>query len=541
MSRSEIETTDESAFSSRSLGIRSSCLPDSESKQVQGAHQELMETLDVDVKHVVRALAAVWAEVGYSAEEQQLQLQKLRDELTQTLRAKLSQEVEVRDVFKKDIEVKISECEQVAAALGAQDDPSWAEIVGSLGELRLSHALMRLEREQVRLLELKAIRAAELEPYTQKIAQLAHRLELDISDYYICVGNEELSSSRLSRLENKLIELWNIEADRISKFAALENQSRALRRELEDDDFINTINDITEMNKQQNSYLPESEEIATLFIDADPNDLGANCLAKAQNRLQGLRTEKDNRLQRLQTLGSEISLLWERLEIPEIEQRKFRDMCASSSIRRATFRLGQAEVAKLKAQLRERVVDLVHARRDKIFTLWDELDIPESIRSQSAHFIEAQPPFDEELLLQHEELLDTLETKQANLQPLLRLIERREDLIDARLKLEKIQSDPGRLMRRGRGSAAERRIEMDLEAQVKQLPKLTELLLKKIPDWEAKEGSLHWRGERYLDTIKRSEAEWKQHKHDSKASKHKSAAPDSHHFHASNNKENVRT
>ena len=37
-------------------------------------------------------------------------MDKLSDELTATLRAKLAQEVEVRDVFKKDIETKSAEC-----------------------------------------------------------------------------------------------------------------------------------------------------------------------------------------------------------------------------------------------------------------------------------------------------------------------------------------------------------------------------------------------------------------------------------------------
>ena len=117
---------------------------------VQDAQSGLMEKVQADVGHVVHALEAIWNEVGYSGEERRLQMDKLSDELTQTLRAKLAQEVEVRDVFKKDIQAKIAECEMLARSVDDDGTGSLPEGL-DVSRLRLSHGLMKLEEEQAKL------------------------------------------------------------------------------------------------------------------------------------------------------------------------------------------------------------------------------------------------------------------------------------------------------------------------------------------------------------------------------------------------------
>ena len=96
-------------------------------------------------------------------------MDKLSDELTQTLKAKLAQEVEVRDVFKKDIADKVAECVMMVRAASVSSPPPFAtagppqarsvddDRTGALpaeldvSSLRLSHGLMRLEEEQSKL------------------------------------------------------------------------------------------------------------------------------------------------------------------------------------------------------------------------------------------------------------------------------------------------------------------------------------------------------------------------------------------------------
>ena len=504
-------------YSSHSLGLRESFLPRADAESVEKAYNEAMERFSVDLKHVVRSLEAVWTEVGYSEQERELQLAKLEDEVTATLRAKLSQEVEVRDVFKQDIAVKKAECDAIAAALGG------GEMVRISEDVPLSTALMQLEEEQARLNDAKAARVDVLQPAVDKVRRLGRRLEANLSRDYCQVGDDDFTDSRLDRLEAKRRELEALEAHRVAAVAAIENQSRHLERELGDDDFPSSARKTTTAKKQHHrgSSADDDSSSSSVGVDSEKEErLGSDAIDRAEARRGGLKNEKDARLEKLQELGSEISLLWERLEVPEAAQRKFREMCKTSSIRQATFDLGKAEVVKLRAELRDRVVDLVEARRREIHALWDEMDVPREDRPAFA--MGEHTSVDEEVLVAHENLLEKLKTKKANLQPLLKLVERREDLLEARVKLEKIQADPGRLMRRGRGAAAERRAEMDLEAQLKSLPKLNDILTKKISEWEPREGTFLWRGARYLDRLQETEANWANHLKQLKA--HKSNA-----------------
>jgi len=526
-----LSTSSHQDYSSHSLGLRESFLPRADAEAVEAAYNEVMERLSVDLKHVVRSLEAVWTEVGYSDQERELQLAKLEDEVTATLRAKLSQEVEVRDVFKQDIAAKKAECEAMAAALGLGHSNSATVVLEDAAPL--STALMQLEEEQARLAEAKAARVATLAPAVDRVRRLARRLGESVSKDYLEVGDEDLAEARLDRLEAKRKEFDALQAQRVAAVAAVDNASRALERELGDD-----ATDDQKKTQQRQRRLSlssggqkkeEDAEASSLSTSSSggsssPEEeegpepsLGYDAVERAEARRAALKKEKEERLAKLSELGSEISLLWERLDVPETSQRKFREMCKTSSIRRATFELGEAELAKLRAELRDRVVDLVEARRRKIRELWQEMDVPREVRSQFGP-MEATD-VDEEVLVAHEGLLEQLETKRANLQPILKLVERREDLLDARVKLEKIQADPGRLMRRGRGAAAERRAEMDLEAHLKTLPKLNDLLTKKISEWEPKEGPFLWKGNRYLNRLEETEANWANHLKQAKANK----------------------
>lgn len=458
-----------------------------DSELVREAQLQLMEKIEIDIKHVVRSLEAIWNEVGYSDEERGLQMDKLSDELTQTLRAKLAQEVEVRDVFKKDIETKTRDCESLARALGCES-AELSESLSNARELRLSHGLMRLEEEQSRLEMVKRDRLARLEPACDALGDLARRLEERLEPALERVGDHDLRESRLRAFEAKLSELRGIEAERTVDVAKFDAQSRALVRELEDED----------------------DDELSASIQWNEGDVGGTAVERAKQRLTRLREEKAARLRRLSALGDQISLLWERLDVDAEAQQKFRALCRDSTIKKKTFRLGEAELAKLQAELKERVGDLVAVRRRRLTELWDELNVSHEERAKFAPFFAAT--VDEAALAEHEEMLAKLEAKREVLQPIVRLVEKREELILEREKVDKLQLDPHRLTRRVAGSHAERKYEMDAERRVKHLPKLTDKLITLIRDWEANEGPFLWHDQRYVDRIRETDLAWNNHK-----------------------------
>ena len=112
---------------------------------------------------------------------------------------------------------------------------------------------------------------------------------------------------------------------------------------------------------------------------------------------------------------------------------------------------------------------------------------PRRRQSGAGRRYHATTPPDEAALAAHETEVARLEERKEQLQPLLKLIERREELLLERTALSALQKDPGRLLRRGPGAAAERKYENEAMRRVKQLPKLTEKLFEKLVEWEATE------------------------------------------------------
>ncbi|KAJ1447098.1 microtubule associated protein-domain-containing protein [Pelagophyceae sp. CCMP2097] len=462
---------------------------------LQEAQHALLERVAVDVQHVVAALRDVWNEVGYSVDERRLQMDKMSDELTQTLRAKLACEVEVRDVFKKDIIARVRECDAAAAALGLQQDGA-----ACVDDLRLSHALMRIEEECARVNVLRAERLARFDAAHSTLQKLAAALELDLDHGFRQVGDRDLSEERLTKFDAEVLRLHLLEAGRRSEVAGLLAQSKELHAQL------------------------ASAESAQAHFSNLEYGIGKSGLIKAAVELQNLQLRKTQRLESLKVLGDAIGVLWSRLAVGVSAQAQFRERTRVCGISAAAVALGEREEASLRAELKERLSDLVAARRTRMTELWDEMEVAPEVRASFApcYFLEplaegpresdggaAPQPFDEAALAEHDDKLAELERRRSTLQPLLRLVEKVEDLFDERTKLVAIQADPARLTRRGPGAAAERKAEMESERRLKQLPKLVERLLERIVDWEKSQGTpFVWQGDRYADRMERVEAAW---------------------------------
>ncbi|KAH8045641.1 SET domain-containing protein [Aureococcus anophagefferens] len=345
-------------------------------------------------------------------------MDKLSDELTHTLRAKLAQEVEL-----------------------------------DVSSLRLSHGLMKLEEEQAKLDVVVSARTAEFAEARAiaDAARLGEVLPAEFDD----VGREDLTLGRLAAFREALERLKVVEAERAVELALLRESSLALVKEL-DDEAVEAYDEF----EGDDDYVRSDGSV----LAKARNSLAAAKVDRAKRRLAALRDEKKGRLSRLSTLGEEISLLWERLDVGEAQQLSFRAAVKHSSISRATFDIGEAELGKLAASS-ARLAELVASRRARIRALWDEMT------------------------------------------PLLKLIEKREELLTERTALHVLQKDASRLLRRGPGAATERKYEFEAMKRVKQLPKLTEKLFEKLVEWETKQSPVLRDGVRYLDKMRDDQKE----------------------------------
>jgi protein regulator of cytokinesis 1 len=289
----------------------------------------------------------------------------------------------------------------------------------------------------------------------------------------------------------------HVEAERAVELARLRESSLALVKEL-DDEAIEAYDEF----EGDDDYVRSDGSV----LAKARNSLAAAKVDRAKRRLAALRDEKKGRLSRLSTLGEEISLLWERLDVGEAQQLSFRAAVKHSSISRATFDIGEAELGKLRGELHARLAELVASRRARIRALWDEMTVPDAQRRTFGAYFDAGDPT-EASLAAHEAEVAALEARREALQPLLKLIEKREELLTERTALHVLQKDASRLLRRGPGAATERKYEFEAMKRVKQLPKLTEKLFEKLVEWETKQSPVLRDGVRYLDKMRDDQKE----------------------------------
>ncbi|RHY87502.1 hypothetical protein DYB35_006998 [Aphanomyces astaci] len=173
------------------------------------------------------------------------------------------------------------------------------------------------------------------------------------------------------------------------------------------------------------------------------------------------------------------------------------------------LRHAEDELTRLQHLKRAKLGELLLDVRRQIAALWSSLEVDATAAASSFPAMQV-PVVDatEELLALHESELKRLDAKATARRALLKYIEKREEIIGERSQYEASLHDPDRLI--GRVATARLLREEKLQAKIKHdLPKWTKLLLDKLPAWEQEYCTpFVLRGERYLDTIARVDADY---------------------------------
>ncbi|RQM24194.1 hypothetical protein B5M09_001753 [Aphanomyces astaci] len=181
------------------------------------------------------------------------------------------------------------------------------------------------------------------------------------------------------------------------------------------------------------------------------------------------------------------------------------------------LRHAEDELTRLQHLKRTKLGELLLDVRRQIAALWSSLEVDATAAASSFPAMQV-PVVDatEELLALHESELKRLDAKATARRALLKVhsydsffyIEKREEIIGERSQYEASLHDPDRLI--GRVATARLLREEKLQAKIKHdLPKWTKLLLDKLPAWEQEYCTpFVLRGERYLDTIARVDADY---------------------------------
>ena len=267
---------------------------------------------------------------------------------------------------------------------------------------------------------------------------------------------------------------------------------------------------------------PVSDDIVMTSTEesSDCTGIGSRALEELTERVAELNGEKRRRKARLGEMGAEIATLWEKLHVLEEEQRTFAKSVKGLGM--DTIRKGEVELGRLlelKAAMMGRLID---EARDEIERLWEDTSATVSQRSAFRAFsIADENRYSDELLAEHDAYIQHLQRRYEQMQPILKVITKREDIIRERMEYEELQKDPTRLQQRGSALTKQLMKEEKIARRIKKdLPKATDYLERKLREWrKTHDEPFLYDGEVYLDVMHRQQEEWKSYKENEMALK----------------------
>lgn len=340
----------------------------------------------------------------------------------------------------------------------------------------------------------------------------------------------DLTETRRQAFHCQVLEMEEIIQTRTKAIVQLLLDCQHLLNELDmvpnnarDDNDSSTIVDDEDALKQKaldvqimGSLICREDDTFTLQSNLEsPTNTGISAvvLDKLTKRLADLSQEKRRRKKYLGELGLAIASLWEKLRIPDDVQRAFTQ--SVNGLGMETIEKGEQELQRLTDMKAEMMGKLILEAREKIQCLCTETGSSyDRLKSFDSGKITDEALFTDDVLAEHEEQIHILQEKADQMRPLFKFIERREEIIKERMEYEELQKDPERLQQRGAALTKQLMKEEKMSKRIrKDLPKYTDVLNKRINEWEAEhEEKFMFRGESYLETMERQEKEWKAYK-----------------------------
>lgn len=483
------------------------------------------------------ALEAIWDELGYSPHERATEISDLLQQLKVVCETKLSDEQRFLNTYQQTILDTKREIQTTRAALQLDNeniDENDRTTTTKTPPQTLIDELATLEASLDGLRSIAVAAKDDLKECLATIEEAHDALGIDLDENWRDVESD-LSAGRIQLFHEKRGEMKKELTTRMAAVIQLvrdcQQMMEDLRMNIEDGEHqteeTNNESSVLEhqLNRRIAGSLVRSKDgsfiMASKFRSETCVGINAMALEELMRHAAFLHSEKRRRKETLQIMGSEIAVLWEKLRIPEEEQRAFTNSVQGLGL--DTIQKGEEELQRLQTIKLEQIGTLIGEARETIQYLWDQTDTPQEYRDEFAALhmrtnngtVESELALlNDDLLKAHEEYISILQARLDQMKPILRLIERREAVVRDRLEYEDLQKDSDRLKQRGAAMTKQLMAEEKMAKRIKRdLPKLTELLLEALSEWkQVHQEDFHFKGEVYLDAMARQETDWKAYK-----------------------------
>lgn len=322
-----------------------------------------------------------------------------------------------------------------------------------------------------------AKRIGQLEKLVEKIAQLFNVLRVSVDDRgeFTEVGEVDFSMARVKRFEKLISEL---ESDVTSRLKIATSAKAAIR------EICGELN-----------CSPDAADQLVITSDA-LDDTSASTRASV---LASLEAKKADRMDEMSRLATEITYLWDLLDIGGDERADF--LKRHMTIGEDVIVSCREQLHSLRSKRDEQLPDIILRQRLEIASLCSEMHIAESISPEFADAEERSAVCQEFEFLKAE--IMRLQALAADRAPILTAVEERECLVREYDEVLRASADTSRLLSRERGLAQKLMHEEKVRRRYKVvLPKLEKKIRDLLTSYRATHGSdFEWDGEPYITKL----------------------------------------
>uniref|UniRef100_A0A0D9VBN2 65-kDa microtubule-associated protein 3 n=1 Tax=Leersia perrieri TaxID=77586 RepID=A0A0D9VBN2_9ORYZ len=250
-------------------------------------------------------LQEMWDEIGEGEEERREMLQSLEEECVNVYRTKVSQVKQQKAMLQREIADSVAELAAICATIG--DPPATVQTAcSSLSTGNLKEELGSITPELEEMRRRKEERRRQFIDVTQLINRMQHEMK-PIEQLRLAMDESDLSMRRLEELRACLQSLQQEKESRIRKMtelmSSLHSSSLVLGIDFRD------------------TNLHHDDEQAT--------DVSDDAIARLVSEIERLREIKRNRMQKLQDLVATMLELWNLMDTPSEEQKRFQSVACN--------------------------------------------------------------------------------------------------------------------------------------------------------------------------------------------------------------------
>ncbi|GAA0168377.1 non-motor microtubule binding protein [Lithospermum erythrorhizon] len=434
---------------------------------------------------LLRQLQEIWDEIGESGTERDKMLYQLEQECLGIYKRKVDETRKQKADLNQSLAKVEAEIVQIIAALG--DGDSLPRYEPPTGTLKQKMSTISPVLKKLRLI--KQNRINEFLELEMQIAQIRNDISdnnQSVSPGGLHIDESNLTIKSLGELKFRFKELVSEKNLRLQKV-----NSCALE--------IHELSVIMSLN-----FKMIMAEIHPKLVDAPDSRsscVGNETLTRLTSKLNTLREDKHQRLQKLKELGTMLTVLWNIMDTPPEERKEFdhvtcflsssedevlSDGCLASSVIEQT----EAEVERLKALKSSKMKELIIKRQDELEEIYRMVHIDldsENERKILISLIDSGNVNLSDLLSRMDEKIATVREVAQNRKDILDKVEKWEHAAVEESWLDDYEQDQNRY---SAVKGAHKNLKRAEKARliVNKIPSLVENLILKVKAWEMEKG-----------------------------------------------------